>query len=208
MADGLVSCPICEASVSIQAIEKHVDDCLKKSEGPTSTNITSSISPKINGKRTVSISSSAKTRKRPSVISPGSSPKQSKIQSSSKCITSAAENNAGSSTFSSSSSAAVPLYETVRPTTLDEFVGQEDIAGEGSLMKQIVETGSVPSLILWGPPGCGKVQKKCGAITDAQERWLVIIILMSFAFLFILNQSITTINLFFSFPFPRLLLLV
>ncbi|CEN37587.1 hypothetical protein CCAN12_700079 [Capnocytophaga canimorsus] len=49
-----------------------------------------------------------------------------------------------------------PLAERMRPTHLDSYVGQEHLVGEnGSLRKQI-ESGLLPSLILWGPPGTGK----------------------------------------------------
>lgn len=44
----------------------------------------------------------------------------------------------------------------MRPQTLDEFVGQEHIVGEGRALRRAIETDSVPSLIFWGPPGTGK----------------------------------------------------
>jgi len=49
-----------------------------------------------------------------------------------------------------------PLAARMRPTTLDEFVGQEQIVGEGRALRRAIETDTVPSLILWGPPGTGK----------------------------------------------------
>ncbi len=51
---------------------------------------------------------------------------------------------------------AIPLAERMRPRSLDEFVGQEHLVGEGRLLARVVETGKTPSLILWGPPGSGK----------------------------------------------------
>ncbi|MCF8055081.1 MAG: replication-associated recombination protein A [Desulfocapsa sp.] len=44
----------------------------------------------------------------------------------------------------------------MRPQSLDEIVGQENLLGEGKLLKSMLESGSLPSLILWGPPGTGK----------------------------------------------------
>lgn len=45
----------------------------------------------------------------------------------------------------------------MRPRTLDEFVGQEDVLGEGKILRRIIERGKLESsLIFWGPPGCGK----------------------------------------------------
>jgi putative ATPase len=49
-----------------------------------------------------------------------------------------------------------PLAERMRPRTLEEYVGQTRVLGPGRLLKQIVERKALPSLILWGPPGCGK----------------------------------------------------
>jgi putative ATPase len=49
-----------------------------------------------------------------------------------------------------------PLAERMRPRTLEEYVGQTRILGPGRLLRQVIERKSLPSLILWGPPGCGK----------------------------------------------------
>lgn len=49
-----------------------------------------------------------------------------------------------------------PLAERMRPNSLNEFVGQEDIIGINSFLRQAIETDTFSSLILWGPPGCGK----------------------------------------------------
>ena len=49
-----------------------------------------------------------------------------------------------------------PLAERLRPTSLDEFLGQNKILGDKSMLRQSVESDSVPSMIFWGPPGCGK----------------------------------------------------
>jgi chromosomal replication initiation ATPase DnaA len=44
----------------------------------------------------------------------------------------------------------------MRPRTLEEFIGQEQIVGEGRMLRRALERDAVPSLILWGPPGSGK----------------------------------------------------
>ena len=51
---------------------------------------------------------------------------------------------------------SVPLAERVRPSTLDELVGQEHLTGKGSILRTAIEHGKIPSMILWGPPGSGK----------------------------------------------------
>ncbi|MDP4283545.1 MAG: replication-associated recombination protein A [Bacteroidota bacterium] len=49
-----------------------------------------------------------------------------------------------------------PLAERLRPNTLDELIGQEHLAGIGSILRNSLENGKIPSMILWGPPGVGK----------------------------------------------------
>jgi putative ATPase len=51
---------------------------------------------------------------------------------------------------------SVPLAERVRPSTLDELVGQEHLTGKGSILRTAIENGKIPSMILWGSPGTGK----------------------------------------------------
>lgn len=52
--------------------------------------------------------------------------------------------------------ADAPLAARMRPRTLDEFAGQEEAVGPGSMLRGTLERGRLPSFILWGPPGCGK----------------------------------------------------
>src|SRR6185312_3115881 len=49
-----------------------------------------------------------------------------------------------------------PLAERMRPRTLDEIVGQSRLAGPGTPLRRELEAGRVHSMVLWGPPGCGK----------------------------------------------------
>lgn len=51
---------------------------------------------------------------------------------------------------------STPLAERMRPKSLDELVGQEHLTGKGSILRTAIENGSIPSMILWGPPGTGK----------------------------------------------------
>ena len=50
----------------------------------------------------------------------------------------------------------IPLAERLRPRTLDDYIGQEHLVGPGGVFRKFIETGNVPSFILWGPPGVGK----------------------------------------------------
>jgi len=49
-----------------------------------------------------------------------------------------------------------PLAEILRPSSLDQYIGQEHIVGNGAILRQAIETGKIPSIIFWGPPGVGK----------------------------------------------------
>src|SRR5512133_411598 len=49
-----------------------------------------------------------------------------------------------------------PLAERLRPKDLDEFAGQEHLVGKNAVLRKVIESGNIPSFILWGPPGVGK----------------------------------------------------
>ncbi len=49
-----------------------------------------------------------------------------------------------------------PLATRMRPASLNTFVGQQHIIGPGRVLRKAIESGRIPSIILWGPPGCGK----------------------------------------------------
>ena len=51
---------------------------------------------------------------------------------------------------------SLPLATRMRPRTLDEFVGQAHLLGEGMPIRRAIEQGTLGSVILWAPPGCGK----------------------------------------------------
>ncbi|MBO4666187.1 MAG: replication-associated recombination protein A [Paludibacteraceae bacterium] len=50
----------------------------------------------------------------------------------------------------------LPLAERLRPKTLNEYIGQKHLVGEGAILRQMIESGNLSSFILWGPPGVGK----------------------------------------------------
>jgi putative ATPase len=54
------------------------------------------------------------------------------------------------------SARSMPLAARMRPRTLDEFVGQEQVLGPGRALRRAIESDHIPSMILWGPPGSGK----------------------------------------------------
>ncbi len=50
----------------------------------------------------------------------------------------------------------LPLAERMRPQSLDDYVGQQQLVGKGSILRKMIDGGHIPSFILWGPPGVGK----------------------------------------------------
>ena len=49
-----------------------------------------------------------------------------------------------------------PLAEILRPKNLDEYIGQQHLVGQGAVLRTLIESGNIPSMIFWGPPGIGK----------------------------------------------------
>jgi len=62
----------------------------------------------------------------------------------------------GDQAFTPTLPADAPLAERLRPKTLDEIVGLEDLLGEGRFLRNAIASDRIPSMILWGPPGSGK----------------------------------------------------
>lgn len=52
--------------------------------------------------------------------------------------------------------AEAPLADRLRPDNLDDFIGQQNVVGQGKLLRQAIEKDEIPSMIFWGPPGTGK----------------------------------------------------
>ncbi|HEY5690835.1 MAG TPA: replication-associated recombination protein A [Cyclobacteriaceae bacterium] len=52
--------------------------------------------------------------------------------------------------------AQLPLAERMRPSKLEDLIGQEHLVGKNGIIRKAIETGNIPSMILWGPPGVGK----------------------------------------------------
>ena len=51
---------------------------------------------------------------------------------------------------------AQPLAERLRPKTLDDYIGQKHLVGQGAILRKMIDAGRISSFILWGPPGVGK----------------------------------------------------
>ncbi len=51
---------------------------------------------------------------------------------------------------------SIPLAERLRPNDLEDYIGQSHLVGSGAILRKAIESGSIPSMIFWGPPGVGK----------------------------------------------------
>ena len=51
---------------------------------------------------------------------------------------------------------AQPLAERLRPQSLEDYIGQKHLVGEGAILRKMIDAGRISSFILWGPPGVGK----------------------------------------------------
>lgn len=65
-----------------------------------------------------------------------------------------------------------PLYERLRPTSLDEVVGQEHLLSTNSLLRSAIQRNRLPSILLWGPPGTGKTTLARVIVTSSQYRFV------------------------------------
>ncbi|XP_065206156.1 ATPase WRNIP1-like [Planococcus citri] len=138
------SCPVCDKVFSVKEIERHVNNCLFLN----SRNETPATTPK---------------RKRDNNESPQST-KQVKTSTSTTAATfpgnveveQPENNNPPEADKPKEYAFKIPLAEALRPTDLEDFVGQEKAIGSGTLLRKLLNTADIPSLILWGPPGCGK----------------------------------------------------
>jgi putative ATPase len=62
-----------------------------------------------------------------------------------------------------------PLAERMRPRTLENYIGQEHLVGKNAVLRKSIESGNIPSMIFWGPPGSGKTTL-AGIIAEQTER--------------------------------------
>lgn len=68
----------------------------------------------------------------------------------------------------------IPLAERLRPQNLDEFLGQNKILGPQSLLRKSLENDVIPSMIFWGPPGCGKTSLAHVIRKSSQRRFIAL----------------------------------
>lgn len=145
-------CPICNKDFPLDCIEGHVEKCLFLNSENDKTL-----------KRQHQEDSLSKS---PSIFAkkPRGSRSNDQVPSTSSFNDRILQNGAGTSLEPNKPK---PLAEKMRPTSLETFIGQEHILGETTVLRHLIEQYNFPSMILWGPPGCGKtslaniIQRMC-----------------------------------------------
>lgn len=136
-------CPVCERKFPADIIETHVNKCifLNTSEATVTAVASCSSSTSVAKRKRTSPDSSFLNKSNSITVNepPSNSPKKPKNDKSDLCFT-------------------TPLAKQVQPACLSEFVGQNHVFGESSVLRVLFEKKEIPNLILWGPPGCGKVR--------------------------------------------------
>ncbi|KAI9279767.1 DNA polymerase III, clamp loader complex, gamma/delta/delta subunit [Sporodiniella umbellata] len=165
--ENQVECPICGQKVASNAINSHIDaNC---PEPTNSFDPHSRVAPLFNkiesNKTRVDLSpSSAAIKKTLLGVSEASQPKRShfgdlgfqRTKTEAGKRLSEEMQPVSKKKKTSATAEAMPLAAKVRPTQLSEFVGQEELLGPQGVLKTLIRQDRIPSMILWGPPGCGK----------------------------------------------------
>lgn len=131
-------CPICDKEFSKEEIEIHAEKCLF-------LNSINEFAPKRSSEDSASKKSFFSTPKRH---------KSSNNSNESFASTSVADKNTQEK--SEPEKTKKPLAERMRPSSLKDFVGQHHILASNTIFRNLLEQQNIPSMIMWGPPGCGK----------------------------------------------------
>ncbi|XP_058462119.1 ATPase WRNIP1-like [Malaya genurostris] len=166
------ACPICDKLFVMDDIENHVNRCLFLNS--TECDSSETLSKDQNSDKNQSFSRDAKRsfsifEKSPSVAS-----KRKKVDQDSKIVEdmekqiidlsdddSQKEKKVVAPTQTKTikvtlNDSCIPLAEKMRPNELDDYIGQEHILGKNTVLRTLFEGNIIPSMIFWGPPGCGK----------------------------------------------------
>uniref|UniRef100_A0A1B6EPV5 AAA+ ATPase domain-containing protein n=1 Tax=Cuerna arida TaxID=1464854 RepID=A0A1B6EPV5_9HEMI len=158
------SCPICFKNYTVSQIEAHVNRCLFLSSGSTS-----------NEKKTAVGGLSFQEKRHHEEIDCTYSPKKLKEENVESVYPSCSQNVV---TKSAQLEGSVPLAEQMRPSSFQEYIGQAHVLGQNTILRSLLDNNEVPSMILWGPPGCGKtslahiISKQCQSRSTQSFRFV------------------------------------
>ncbi|KAK1797315.1 hypothetical protein P4O66_008697, partial [Electrophorus voltai] len=163
---GRVRCPVCAGEFEPLRINAHLDACLLQpapggEDGPpakksrTGREAESAAAPGGTGTE-AQLDASPPAALFPVFTPSRATPRMDTEASASRGVTGAALPQRGGAALSALLSADRPLADSMRPSTLEDYFGQNKVVGEQTLLRSLLESQEIPSLILWGPPGCGK----------------------------------------------------
>lgn len=159
-------CPVCDQKISQDKLEAHVNICLFLRESGDAAKSSSSPA---NKRKNFSIfeggrnNQSKRMRRDESsngstVIDCDSEEESSGDKEDVKKNVISKKKNKLDGEIPSSSSSNIPLAERMRPETLDNYIGQTHILSKNTVLRQVLDKNEIPSMIFWGPSGCGKVR--------------------------------------------------
>lgn len=138
-SNSFAECPVCQKFVPSENIEAHASHCFEK--------LSQNISSPVNNKR--------QNEKTFGIFNCGA--KKQKVQTESKVEKDMNQVEEKSvKALSSNSTAIKPLADLIRADTFENYVGQQQAVGEKSIIRDLLKSNNIPSMIFWGPPGCGK----------------------------------------------------
>ncbi|XP_035375569.1 ATPase WRNIP1 [Electrophorus electricus] len=163
---GRVRCPVCAGEFEPLRINAHLDACLLQpapggEDGPpakksrTGREAESAAAPGGTGTE-AQLDASPPAALFPVFTPSRATPRMDTEASASRGVTGATLPQRGGAALSALLSADRPLADSMRPSTLEDYFGQNKVVGEQTLLRSLLESQEIPSLILWGPPGCGK----------------------------------------------------
>ncbi|RXN29291.1 ATPase WRNIP1 [Labeo rohita] len=183
-SDGTVKCPVCAGDFEPGRINAHLDECLQSSDaqhepsGPPSKKARTNTSDTRPAAAVFSVfqtrSKATDQKQKPETAatckdSPEASSPGVRVMGKPECPDGPAASDA-SSPRALRLNNDKPLAELLRPSTLEEYFGQNKLIGEQTLLRSLLQTQEIPSLILWGPPGCGKGSQRLQIVTWIYSR--------------------------------------
>ncbi len=166
MSDSVtVKCPVCAGDFGPDRINAHLDECLQSGgvhqhhtdtaqhepSGPPSKKARSDTPDTHPAAAVFSLFQTRPKASEPGVRDPAETPGPG------LSVMETPEGPGASSPRALKLNNDKPLAEVLRPSTLEEYFGQNKLLGEQTLLRSLLQSQEIPSLILWGPPGCGKV---------------------------------------------------
>lgn len=172
-----LDCPICGKNFPSTTIESHVNRCIflnstngedKPKESKRSFGVFSQTnrSPTVESKKFKKLSTITKspsttvtsdTAKAAFLYSKSEFGQSNSTKSDNEHRSETSTDLEKGETDTNNANKSMPLAEKVRPTNIDEYIGQTHVMGKDAILRKILDKDETPSMILWGPPGVGKV---------------------------------------------------